>query len=47
MGPVVTIKANPIADDALSYETAAHFMQIHRFIFERTPEPFNNNIVKV
>ena len=47
MGAFAIIKANPIADDALSCVTVVHFMQIYCLIFERTPEPFDKDVVKV
>ena len=47
MGPLTIVEVHPVIDHALGCEAVRDVLQIDRFIFERAPQAFDEDIVQV
>lgn len=47
MRPLGVVEANPVIDDPLGLEAVGDFMQINGLLLEGSPEPFDEDVVKV
>lgn len=39
------VEGDPVADDPLGVEAVGQLVQMHRLVFERPPQPFDEDIV--
>ena len=47
MWPLRVIKLNPVFDHAFGLEPVLQFVQIDGLLFERPPQPFDEDIVEI
>ena len=41
------VKGDPLSNDLSGHKTIAHLVQVNRLVFERTPEPLDEDVIKI
>ena len=47
MWPLSVVKSDPAVDDAFGLEAVLQFVQVDSLLLERSPEPFDEDVVEV